>query len=253
MQRSTSVPRIAFVIRLQAVKSNSSSVARIQHLAHLFRGHRVPATWSLSGCGAAQLLQDKGLLEPSDELALEIPAARSSAAVSHHEFRDHVRQSLTAVFRCTGNNLSLAAGDPELLRPRTAILADRGIRGVLSTASPRSGGTSPKLLPSGLWQLDPLLELPQTSLLGRWLPMRRVIAKKILGCERSGEVFVIRIDASRLSRANARTLQSFDALLREFSWAASCDKVALVTAGEVIAQLTKSRKVKPQQSILRAA
>lgn len=191
----------------------------------------------------------RGLLQPNDELAV---ALGSSCAASSSSFRDTLRQGLATIQACAGTPISLVAGEPAELRHHAAILAEQGIRGILSNQVKSAAATSHSPLPCGLWQLDYAVAIPHKSWLARllaggnsWQRLAKLIAKE--------QTIVVSVDALQVAQASARSLQNLEKLLRQVSLIASRDELQVITAGEIIAELTASRTSRPQRSILRAA
>ncbi len=249
MKFSPALSRVAFAIQLEGALSAAADVARIQHVVHLFRGHHLPATWSIAGRDSLELVQHKGLLQEGDELALAI-SSDSSMNVGH--FRDTLRKRLAMIQASTGTTIQLAAGEPTMLRNHAAILAEQGIHGILSnTRKPASAhGHSP--LPCGLWQLDYAISVPQKSWFTRLLTSGSTLHQlnKLVSKD---QTVLITVDAAHFAHASSRSLQSLEKLLRQVSFAASREEIAITTAGEIVAGLTASRVARPQHSILRAA
>lgn len=249
MKISLASARVAFAIHLEGALSAAADVARIQHVVHLFRGHHLPATWSIAGRDSLELLQHKGLLQDGDELAL---AVSSDSSMTVSQFRDTLRGRLAMIQASTGTTIQLAAGEPSTLRNHAAILAEQGIHGILSNTRKLAAAPSHSPLPCGLWQLDYAISIPLKSWFTRVLPggsalhqLNKLISKD--------QTVLITVDAAHFAHASTRSLQSLEKLLRQVSHAASREEIAITTAGEIVAELTASRVARPQHSILRAA
>lgn len=248
MKSYPSSTRVAFVVHLDSPRSAAADVARIQHVAHLFRGHHIPATWAIANCDSLQLMQHKGLLEPGDELALAIP---QTTTLSNSAFRESLRQKLNEIRACSRTTIHLAAGEPTIMRDHAATFAEQGIRGIVAESKVRQGELPHSPLPCGLWQLNHALAIPQKSWLN-WLLSGSAIQSfnKVLA---KHSTVLVSVDASQIAHASARSLQSLEKLLRHASHIASHDELTITTAGEIIAELAASRVARPQHSILRAA
>lgn len=258
MKLSPSPARIAFVVHLDGSQSDQarparSDIARIQHLVHLFRGHHVPATWAVADSSSLNQLQDQGLLQAGDELALAISRSHLSSPL----LRDSLRKRISAIQALMDKTVSLVAGEPALLRPHAAFLAELGLRGILSHTHKRAAAKTYSPLPCGLWQFDYALAIPQKSWFARLLPGSNPIQRihKLIAKE---ETFLISIDAARvaqaqLSQSSTRSLQNLEKVLREIGHCASRAELTITTAGEILAALTTTRVARPQHSILRAA
>jgi hypothetical protein len=246
MKASPSAARLIFVIHLEGPESTPADVARIQHVVHLFRGHRVRATWSIANCQSLQRMHQRALLGESDELALAI----SPLEVGSQTFRASLRKRLSMIQSATGTKIGLITGEPTSLRSHAAFLSEQHLRGVLSNIPLRPHLPTCAPLPCGLWQLSHTLAIPQTSWLARWLPggsdLRR-LNKQIA----NHEIVLISVDAPRIAHTSPRHLQSLERLLREVSLSASRDEIAITTAGEIIDELSAHRTPRPQHSILK--
>ena len=252
MKLSASPARAAFVVHLEGPhvhvgQSGAAHLARVQHLVHLFRGHHIPATWSVAGCCDLHFIQNKNLLQSGDELALAISAKQANSPL----LRDSLRKRLASIQNNTKSVVGLVSGEPTQLRNQAAFLAEQGLRGILSNMSKRRGENIYSPLPCGLWQFDNALTIPHHSWLARLVSGGSLHnLQKLLSTEK---LTVVSVDAMRLAHASSRSLQNLEKLLRHVSHAASRDEVAITTAGELLAELTASRVARPQHSILRAA
>lgn len=252
MKLSASPARVAFVVHLEGPhvhdgQSGAAHFARVQHLVHLFRGHHIPATWSVAGCCDLHLIQNKSLLQSDDELALAISAKQANSPL----LRDSLRKRVTAIQNNTNTTVGLVSGEPAQLRNHAAFLAEQGLRGILSNMSKRRGENIYSPLPCGLWQFDETLAIPHRSWLARLVSGSALHhLQKLLSTEK---ITMVSVDAMRLAHTSSRSLQNLEKLLRHVSHAASREEVAITTAGELLAELTASRVARPQHSILRAA
>jgi hypothetical protein len=248
MKSYPSSTRVAFVVHLDSPKSAAADVARIQHVAHLFRGHHIPATWAIASCDSLQLMQHKGLLEPGDELALSLQQTNS---LSTSEFRDSLRQKLSEIRACSRTTIHLTAGEPTIMRDHAATFAEQGIRGIVAESKMRQGELPHTPLPCGLWQLNRAVSIPQKSWIGRLLGGGSITQfNKAIATQ---STVLVAVDASQVAHSSTRSLQGLEKLLRHASHSASRDELAITTAGEIIAELAATRVARPQHSILRAA
>jgi len=252
MKLAASVPRVAFVVDLTAADRDEANVARMHHLVHLFSGHRLPATWAVDSPEQVESLGKQHSTSATIEAALKIDQQWLSPLSSHSQFRAALDARLSAVAAAGGASTPLVVGDPRLLRPRAAILAEQGIAGIF--APQQNGSTPAKLrpLPCGLWQLEPSFCIPpKRSLLNFWT--RRCPSTKQLLATAGADTTLVMVQSSEFGRSGASALQGLEKLLREISWAASRDQLTVSTVGEMLAELADQRAVKPQRSILRAA
>ena len=248
MNATPPAPRMGFVIQLQTHRTAAADVARIEHVVHLFRGHRLPCTWSIAGCCSLELMRHQGLLGRGDELALQIGTEGTTA----DGFRGQLRQRLAAMHACSGEHLQLVAGDPAILRPHAAILAEQGIRAVLSTSGQRPAASQTPL-PCGLWQMNFGAAIPRQSRLFGWGAGNQGVLRKVARLTAADKPLLVSVDATLVAHANARSLQQLEKLVQAVSQAASRREVRVVTIREILADLAAERVSRPQQSILRAA
>ncbi len=242
------LPRVAFVINQGTDHSNGANVARSHHLVHLFTGHRLPATWAVDNAERASLLQTHQSAAAKIEFALKIDPQWCSPTPTRSKFRTELSSRILGLQAVCGTTTHLVVGDPQLLRSRAAALAELGIGGILS----EEPTDLPRPLPCGLWQLGSGLRIPQKRRLTSFLTRRRPSAKQLMAANTTATTLVV-VDSFELERAQARTLQSFERLLLEVSWAASRNQLVVSTVSEVLADLANQRAVKPQRSILRTA
>ena len=255
MDRSTSLPRLAFVINLSCDGALEPNDNRVRHLAHLFHGHRLPAAWTVVDPERARLLYDPQLGLADNELALTLSLDENLSA---KRFLAKLHRQVAVLRGLANTNISLVVGDAAQLRRQASVLAELGIGAILSSASsPSRQATSqpwsPRPLGCGLWQLEPSVTIPLSRRFWNLLPARRYDVKRLMAAgENAGAVLVV-VNAEELGRESARGLQAFEKLLREVSWAASHNQLELVRVSEVIAELSDLRRIKPQRSILRTA
>ncbi len=252
MDEASNVPRLAFVINLSIAEGTETSTARIQHLIHLFQGHRLPATWLVSGTKCARLLVSQRTTSSiATELALAVDGRWSDVDTPPSAFRRELTDRCAAVSIAADRAIKLVAGDPQTLRMRTALLAEQGISGILSTNQPEASSSRP--LSCGLWQLALSQQIPRVRRFPKWFTNRRISAKQLFAASAVGETTLVAVDSAALGNSSARCLRAFEKLLNEVSWAASRDQLVVTTAGAVVAELARQHAVKPQRSILRVA
>ncbi len=253
MDKSSRVPRVAFVLNLGVSETTDTSAARIQHLIHLFQGHRLPATWVISDTKCAKLLASQRTASSMiTEFALTVDGPWSDVNTSPSAFRSELADRCAAIRAMTGRSIKLVAGNPQSLRVRAALLAEQGIAGIFSPQQDNASARS-RPLPCGLWQLELSVRIPQVRRFSQWFISRRFSAKQLISASSLGETTLVAVDTGKLGISNARSLQAFEKMLCEVSWAASRNQLAVTTAGEVVAELTSQQAVKPQRSILRVA
>ncbi len=255
MDQSSNIPSLAFVINLCSGGSLEPNDNRIRHLAHLFNGHRLPATWAVDNVERAKLLDDSQFARSNNELALVIS---SEEDISTRPFATRLRSQVSALNRMTSTAISLVVGNPSTLRGQASVLSEQGIGAILVNMSdpqvlPTRQPSAPRPMGCSLWQLAPTVTLPLPRRLWRLLPARHYSVKQLLSTGKSIGTTLVVIRAEELGRKSARSLQSFEKLLREVSWAASHSLLSVVNTSEVVAELADQRRVKPQRSILRAA
>ncbi len=252
MDQTVIVPKVSFLINLGSCEAEGANVARLRHLVHLFRGHRLPATWSASGAHCAQLLQDQSS-SVTQEMALIVDPSWSALQISAKRFRDELCRRLQSLAGCRGVSPSLVTGDSALLRSRANLLAKQGIQAIVTELPARGSSAKPRPLPCGLWQLAANVRIPQRRLSFRWLPMRRISVKQLVTPPYAASGAIVLVESEELQRISARGLQSFEKLLREVSWYASRRQLVVSTISEIVAELATHHEVKPQRSILRVA
>ena len=251
MKLTPSAARVAFVLQLQT-QDSTPDTARIQHVIHLFRGHRIPCTLSVAGCCSLESISHKRILQATDNLALTLgPESAPGGSTSH--FRDSLRKRLAAMRGCSGADIQLVAGDPAVLRPYAAILAEQGIQAVLSNSDERSASSSHTPLPCGLWQMNFGAVIPRRSWLAKLVAGNQSVLRQITKLSAIDQPLLVSIDAAAVAHMSARSLQQLDKLLQSISLFASRQQLNVVTIPELVAELTASRVSRPQQSILKAA
>jgi len=253
MDGASKMPQLAFVLNLGVSEATETSTARIQHLVHLFQGHRLPATWVVADTQCAKLLAVQHTASSTTtELALAVRGRWSDTEVPPSTFRRELADRCAAIRAMADRSVQLVAGDPELLRSRAALFAEQGIGGILSTEEDQAT-TGSRPLPCGLWQLELNVRIPQVRRISQWFTGRRVSAKQLISASSQGETTIVAVETGKLGTSSARSLRAFEKMLRDVSWAASRNQVAVTTAGAVVAELSSQRAVKPQRSILRVA
>ena len=253
MDQTASVPQVAFVVNLGPVESTESHIARIHHLVHLFQGHRLPATWAVADAQRMHPLGTQQTLAKMDELALTVDDHWSASQMPKSRFREELIARLAALQAAGAAATTLVVGKPQLLRSRTAVLAEQGIRAVLTGSVERSTEAKSRPLPCGLWQLAPNVQVPQLRRLPLWWPFHRTSARQLIAAGTATGAIIVAVQSAQLGRSSARSLQQIEKLLREVAWAASRNQLALTTVGQIVAELAIAREVKPQRSILRLA
>jgi len=174
MKLATTVPRVAFVVDLNTADPDQAKAARMHHLVHLFSGHRLPATWTVDSPERVESLRKQVSPTAAIEVALKIDQQWLSPLASHSQFRSALDARISALTAAGEASISLVVGDPQLLRPRAAILAEQGIAGVFA---PRQNCAAPaklRPLPCGLWQLEPSFCIPpKRTFINFWAGHRR--------------------------------------------------------------------------------
>ena len=251
MSSKPEIPRVAFVTTLQT-QDSAADLARISHVVHLFRGHRLSCTWALSSSSTLELVQLEGQLGANEDLALATADLDFTVGKSFVALRDTLRKGLTEIQAGGGNGVLFACGDVEKLRPYVSILSENGIRGVIQGKIAR-GASAITPLPCGLLQFNCGMQIPVRSWLARIIPTAQTLGKWITKFQGSSETLLISVDASAVAHTTARGLRSLDRFLQEVSQAASLQQVQLVSLSELLAELIARRSPRPQQSILRSA
>ncbi|NOZ39410.1 MAG: hypothetical protein GXP24_04190 [Planctomycetes bacterium] len=233
------VPSVALVINF-ASSDAKQTAARIPLLGKF----EMPTTWVIEEPRQSKMLADRMLARAGHELALTVEAR------SPQRLRSELANFQSAVQDASGQKLSVVVGDPQQLRSRTALLADLGIGAVVSGVQPSGPAKPPRLLPCGLWQFDPTMNIPQPRHRWSWLTARRPTLKNLLAAETSCNQKVLAFD---LGRMNSRELHGCERLLQEIAEAAGRRQLQVETVSKLAAELASRREVKPQRSILRRA
>jgi hypothetical protein len=252
MEDSLSAPRVAFVVHLQGSGATKADLARTTHVAHLFRMHRLPCTWSLAGCCSLEVLLQKNLLGLADELALAMKPLSEQPVLSGDRFGEALRQRLAAVQACNGLRVGLVSGNSEQLRGHAAVLAEQGLRGVIDD---QPAGRRMPLTPlaCGLWQINCGAHIPERTWIARLFSRGTGTLRQVARLQAANAPLVVSVDASAIAHSTPRQLQQLDNLLRQVSLSASDSQIEMVTAGQLVARLGNRRSSRPQQSILKAA
>ncbi len=251
MDQAVIVPRVAFVINLAPTDSPRPNLARLRHLVHLFRGHRVAATWAVADASWARLLRDSSPSSAATEIALTVDDTWGAAHLSHLRFGNELGNRLAGLANSAGTTPTLVVGDLSSLRSRMTNLSEQGIQAIFASWPSASVATKSRPLPCGLWQLVPSVRWPKRRL-SRWLPSRPTSVRDLMASASEGSILVS-VESAELERVGARGLQTFEKLLREVSWSASRGQMLISTVSEIVADLVSRREVKPQRSILRLA
>lgn len=256
-EQATIVPRLAFVINLaHSAKTHGSQKAhglqsvglgaRREHLIHLFRGYRLPATWAVADAAQARLLRDAA----AHRIALTLDGSLTSPAQSAARFGRELSHRLAGLADACGTP-DLVVGDHGLLASRMATLSELGIRAIFTSSAPAAAPLKPRRLPCGMWLLAPRVQLPKRRF-SRWLPMRATSLKELLASACDGNILAS-VAADECEQAGVRAMQNLETLLRDVSWSATSGQLQVATISEVVADLTERNAVKPQRSILRVA
>jgi len=251
MDQTSDAPKVAFVINLAQADSSSPNLARLRHLMHLFHGHRVAASWAVTNVSQARVLRDSSPGTSAADFALMVDDNWGASDVSSSRFGNELGSRLVGLKNSVGAAPMLVVGDLGALRSRMTLLADQGVRAIISNDHSASDASSSRPLPCGLWQLVPSLHWPKRRL-SRWLPSRSTSVKDLLAADTRGSILV-NVEAAALERVSARGLRSIEKLLREVSWSASRGQMQISAVSEIVADLVSEREVKPQRSILRTA
>ncbi|MCH2115810.1 MAG: hypothetical protein MK171_12980 [Pirellulales bacterium] len=251
MERSlSSLPQVAFVIDLGGDGVMEDGCAGIGHLAQLFSGLRLPATWAVGSAAQASFLG--GCDRNRDDIDLAI----SLHAVDHYspkQFLAALDSRVAALRDATRTDYSLVVGDANELRKRASVLADNGISAILSSPDARTGPAAPRPLACGLWQLQASWEQPFPRRRWRSFLPRPSIARAVIAAGATcGTTFAV-ISAAQLGRQSTRSLHAIEKMLHEVANAVSSKRLAVVKLSEVVSGLMRHRKITPQRSILRRA
>jgi hypothetical protein len=249
-EQAAIVPRLCFVINLAHAENAGPNLARLKHLVHLFRGHRLPATWAVADAAQTPLLRDFAATAVRHQIGLSLD---ESWAAAHHgaaRFGDELSHRLARLSNASGST-TLLVGDRGQLGSRMRVLAELGIRAIFTSFSQAATPLKPRPLPCGMWLLAPRVRLPKPRLT-RWLPTRATSVKELLASACAGNVLV-EVAADEWERIGVRGMQALEKLLRDVSWSASRGQLQVVTVSEIVADLAGQYAVRPQRSILRLA
>ena len=251
MDQALIVPRVAFVINIASGDSPRISPPRLRHLVHLFRSHRIHATWALEDARIAALLQEQSAELSADHVALSLRALESDPSLAAREFGG----KLTAKMNSLASSLSEPPGavlsSGSALRSRLPLLSDWGIHTVIRSSQVGSTGSRPRALACGLWQVTPSINLPRRSIWQRLV--RRGPSVRELSAAAVDDTVVVGVNSTDFGKQSARHIQSFEKFLREASWGASRGQIELCSVAEIVAGLRERHQVRPQQSILKVA
>jgi len=262
MDRSSPLPRVAFVIDLGCDGATGGGDTSIRPLAQMFSRLQLPATWAVATAEQARFLFDRQLGLANSELALALPVKESQSA---KRFRLAVGSGVAALGDVTGTHSSLVVGNVTRLCARASILAELGIGAILSSPSAVTGpaasagpaasiaSAAPRPIACGLWQLEPKVTLPSPPGLWRLLWARQSGARQfVAAAERTGTTLAV-ISAAQLQHKSGRSLRIIEKLLRNVSRVANHNQLALANISEVVAELASHRRSTPQRSILHRA
>lgn len=252
MDQISSVPRVAFVVDLGSTGLYEGNSARIEHLVHLFVGHRIPAIWIVGSQAHASLLHARRSGSQHHELALNIEPTQLQQPKTRLQLRDQLASKIAELSADGETTIDLVAGESEAFRSQETVLAELGIRGVVATRPGQEPSEKPRPLPCGLWQFEPTVRVPQKLSLANIFYRPRLSAKRLIASNPQSTTIVM-VESAELGRLNAGKLRGIEKLLREVSWAASRDQLIVSTVGEELVDLARQRAIKPQRSILRVA
>ena len=238
------MPTIALIINLSLPDESGQNIEKPPVLARQIGNLGLAATWVIDGARQAKILGQRLLATDTQELAV------TTCARSPQRLRRELADLQAAVQATSGHVVSMIVGDAQHLRAHTAVLADLGFRAVVSNARPTETSRPARLLPCGLWQLDPAVTLPQPR--HRWslFPTRQLTVAQLFATGSVSQPIALSVDPSRLSD---RDLQGCQRLLQEIAEANRQQQLAVATVNDVVAQLVSQHEVKPQRSILRRA
>ena len=251
MDQQYIVPRVAFVINLAADDSQQLGLSRLHHLIHLFSSHRVSATWAIGDASTAQILREQTDASEAHQVALNMQALNAGSKSSSRGFTQQISQELARLAAVMGQTPSVVLGNSARLRSRLVLLSQLGIETILSDSSDKASRGRSRPLPCGMWQLTPCMQLPHTRILDRLTrrgpSVREMIASAV------DATTLVRINANEFEKLSARSMQTFEKLLREVSWAASRGQIEQSPLAEIVGNLRQRRQMKPQRSIMRVA
>jgi len=236
------VPHVSLVINLSAASGSAASSEKKRLLASQLSELGLSATWVIDQSRDVEGLGGGPLAKTRQEVAL------TADARSPQRLRSELSRRQAAISEASGHVVTAVFGDPLQLRARTTLLADLGITAVVANC-PDTDMKTPRPLPSGLWQVEPTLTIPQPR---RWglLPVRRIKAARISASAAINQPAVISIALDQLT---ARELQACDVLFQEIGESQQQGLLAAVTVSELALQTASRYEVKPQRSILRRA
>lgn len=244
-------PRTAFVVDLGDAPMQPADIARLHHLIGLFRSHRIPTTWAVGNAERATLLHQEGLASEVDKLALSL-GSHPTEPVAKKQFRSQLASQVIDLGIASGLKIEVVTGDSHMLRGHAPLLAEQGVRAIVSMGQPKNAELAPRSLPLGIWQFTPGLWIPQPSRLSRLLFSQIATAKQwIVRMEESATV--IAISSTQLGHLSPRKLRQLERFVRDIAWSASRGQLELTTIGQLASELTSAAEVQPQQSILRMA
>ncbi len=251
MDRDLIVPRVAFVINLASSDSTRLSPARLRHLIHLFRSHRIHATWAVEDASMAALLQEQSAELSADHVALNLRHLETGPQLAGREFSAKLTTSMNDLASSLSEPPRVVLSNGTELRSRLPLLSKWGICSVVSTGQHRSQSARPRALSCGLWQVTPSIELPRR---GMWQRMtRRGPSVREISAAAVQDTVLVSVNSTEFEKQSARHVQSFEKFLREASWGASRGQVDLCSVIEIVEGLAERHQVRPQQSILKVA
>jgi hypothetical protein len=202
------------------------------------------ATWVIDEARQVNRLGHGPLATTAQEVAL------TANARTPQRLRSELSNRQAAVEAASGHVVSVIAGDPQQLRAHAGLLADLGIRAVVSQSPAAAVAKPPRQVPCGLWQLEASVSLPQQRRRWSLLPLRRLTIAQLLSMKSERRPIIVAIDAAQLS---ARELHHCQRLLQDIAAATHRQAFKVATVSNVVAQLASEHEVKPQRSILRSA
>lgn len=238
------VPHVALVINLIPSNETGQIARNQQDLAAQFRKLGLPSTWLVAEPSQVIAEGNGQLATTSREIAL------TAAERSPQRLRSELTSRQAEVTSVSGVPVTTIVGDSQQLRARTALLADLGISAVLSDSASAEVGKPPRLLPCGLWQLNPTVPLPQQRKKWSVLSTRRLSVEQLLARGSVSLPIVVEINLEKLA---GRAWADCQNLMQEIAAANRRKLLSVATISEVVARLASQNEVKPQRSILRMA
>ena len=240
----TIVPSVALLINLSPASEMAQNAEKSQVLVSQLGNLGLSATWVIDEARQVNRLGHGQLATTAQEVAL------TANERTPQRLRSELSNRQAAVQATSGHVVSVIAGDPQQLRARAALLADLGIRAVVSQSHAAAVAKPPRLVPCGLWQLEASVTLPQRR--HRWslLPTRRLTIARLLSMNPVRQPITVAIDPGQLS---GRDLHRCQQLLQDIAAAKNQQLLKVATVSEVVAQLASQHEIKPQRSILRMA